>query len=199
MKLWKHSARIECSPAFVAVLCLLFYLDPGGLFLRILAASALHEAGHLLILRLLGVPILRLRLYMSGAILQTPLLAYRRELLAAAAGPAVNALLFYASVQTRPAFALINFALLVYNLLPFYPLDGGRILRALLRDLLGERLGTWIELAIEALCLALLLCAAIWLTCVLHIGLWPIVVYACLLLRIARTQKSESKKLSSNS
>lgn len=186
MKPWKP--KIECSAAFVALLSLQFYLDPGGLFLRFLTAAALHEAGHLCVLRALGVPILRLRLCVTGAILQTPLLGYREELLAAAAGPTVNALLFFASLRGDARFAAVNFGLLCYNLLPFYPLDGGRILRALLSRLLGDRLGAYMERAIGASCLAFLGAAAVYLTCILHAGLWPVAIYACLLLRIAQTK-----------
>lgn len=46
----------------------------------------------------------------------------------------MNLALLLAFSRTLPRFALVNFCLLAYNLLPFYPLDGGRLLRARAAD-----------------------------------------------------------------
>ena len=53
--------KIEISPAFVAVLCAYFYFDPAGTFFPFLLAVTLHEAGHLITLRLLKSEIHSLR------------------------------------------------------------------------------------------------------------------------------------------
>lgn len=134
MKTLKLPLRIE--PGLVALLCAWFYFDPAGTFLPFVCAAALHEAGHLAMLLWLRQPVHSLCLGLQGAVLRTGPLRYRDELLAAAAGPAMNLALLLAFSRTLPRFALVNFCLLAYNLLPFYPLDGGRLLRAVLRTLL---------------------------------------------------------------
>ena len=155
MKISKLPLRIE--PGLVALLCAWFYFDPAGTFLPFVCAAALHEAGHLAMLLWLRQPVHSLCLGLQGAVLRTGPLRYRDELLAAAAGPAMNLALLLAFSRTLPRFALVNFCLLAYNLLPFYPLDGGRLLRAVLRTLLPLRAAVWAERGVCLLCGALLM------------------------------------------
>ena len=178
MKISKLPLRIE--PGLVALLCAWFYFDPAGTFLPFVCAAALHEAGHLAMLLWLRQPVHSLCLGLQGAVLRTGPLRYRDELLAAAAGPAMNLALLLAFSRTLPRFALVNFCLLAYNLLPFYPLDGGRLLRAVLRTLLPLRAAVWAERGVCLLCGALLLACAGYLTLCWHAGPWPLLV--CLLL-----------------
>lgn len=168
MKISKLPLRIE--PGLVALLCAWFYFDPAGTFLPFVCAAALHEAGHLAMLLWLRQPVHSLCLGLQGAVLRTGPLRYRDELLAAAAGPAMNLALLLAFSRTLPRFALVNFCLLAYNLLPFYPLDGGRLLRAVLRTLLPLRAAVWAERGVCLLCGVLLLACAGYLTLCWHAG-----------------------------
>ena len=88
MKISKLPLRIE--PGLVALLCAWFYFDPAGTFLPFVCAAALHEVGHLAMLLWLRQPVHSLCLGLQGAVLRTGPLRYRDELLAAAAGPAMN-------------------------------------------------------------------------------------------------------------
>lgn len=131
-------------------------------------AVFLHELGHALMARRLGVATDRIVLYPigGGAFMSEMPEEPRREIPIALAGPGVNLLLalvllpymvwgsggdFLMVLQRfwNPAgnwvlfgvaqwqfmvvlFFVFNVLLGVFNLLPFYPLDGGRVLRALL-------------------------------------------------------------------
>ncbi|MDA8433245.1 MAG: site-2 protease family protein, partial [Nitrospiraceae bacterium] len=117
-----------------------------GLFLSVVV----HEFFHSLVARRLGLPMDGITLFVFGGVAEmsgepeTP----RVEFLMAAAGPAssiVLGALFYAvySAGMRAGWPLqiegvlsylasINWVLAVFNLLPAFPLDGGRILRAAL-------------------------------------------------------------------
>ncbi|CAN5634080.1 site-2 protease family protein [soil metagenome] len=125
-----------------------------GLILAIFGCVVLHELGHALMARRFGVPTADITLLPIGGVarLQRIPEAPGQELLIAVAGPAVNVLiagvLLLLGARTPVLFPLvtdvgsavdflnfllfINIFLVLFNLLPAFPMDGGRILRALL-------------------------------------------------------------------
>ena len=170
------------TPGFVAALCLLGWCDLRlcGLFLL---ALALHEAAHLTALALFRRPVLGLTLGAGGAKIETEALTLRQEALSAAAGPLVNLLSGALTLRCVPAFSAVSLGLAAVNLLPLYPLDGGRILRAaLLSRLPPERTERILRLAVWLTCSTLMV-GACWLTVWRQAGLWPIFAALVLLCR----------------
>lgn len=191
MRRCRVSQALEISPVFIAFLCAYYYFDPAQTFAPFLFSVTAHEAGHLLVLTLLRARIHKLRLTFSGAVIVTDPLRYSHEILAAAAGPAVNALLLALLASTAPQLAFVNLLLLAYNLLPFYPLDGGRILRAVLHLLLPPNAAASVERILSGACCLFLLICAVYLTCVRHAGLWPVVLWGLMSVRIAGAVRTE--------
>lgn len=126
-----------------------------GLFASLLlfASILLHEMGHALVAQRSGLAIESVTLFVFGGIarLSKDPEDGRLELRIALAGPLVSfalAGLFALAAATpllgSPArsvaryLALINVILAVFNLVPAFPLDGGRILRGLLWNKLGK-------------------------------------------------------------
>ena len=170
------------TPGFAAALCLLGWCDLRlcGLFLL---ALALHEAAHLTALALFRRPVLGLTLSAGGAKIETEALTLRQEALSAAAGPLVNLLSGALTLRCVPAFSAVSLGLAAVNLLPLYPLDGGRILRAaLLSRLPPERTERILRLAVWLTCSTLMV-GACWLTVWRQAGLWPIFAALVLLCR----------------
>ncbi len=131
--------KTEVSFSFYLTLFFALFLTPLSLLLCILAAAALHETGHILLLRHFGIPLRRLRLSAFGAEIDAPevaRLSYGKELLVTLGGVAANMLaaLFSAALAERYdlpyffVFAGANAVLAAYNVLPVLPLDGGRAL-----------------------------------------------------------------------
>ncbi len=135
------------------------------------ASVTLHELGHSLVAQRFGISVKDITLYPIGGIARlgsrpkTP----GQELLIAIAGPAVNVLLvgilgsigvaLYSGPELRDAvvnaraeqptvetmFAMLvlsNAALAVFNMVPALPMDGGRVLRAVLSWPLGPERAT---------------------------------------------------------
>lgn len=109
---------------------------------------AAHEVAHALVARRCGLTVQRIRLFLFGGTtdLETGALSPRGEALSATAGPLASgvlallfALLWWSAraLDGLPAYALgllalANASLFGLTLLPGYPLDGGRLIRALL-------------------------------------------------------------------
>jgi Zn-dependent protease/CBS domain-containing protein len=115
-----------------------------GLFV----AVVLHELGHSLVAMRYGFPIESITLWIFGGIarLTEQPEDWKRELNIAIAGPVVSiavGVLSYLALVVLPEgiptlrflfgyLALMNLVLAAFNLLPGFPMDGGRVLRALL-------------------------------------------------------------------
>jgi len=132
------------------------------------ASIALHELGHSLVAQAFGCRVRDITLMLIGGcatIIDMPRKAWQ-EFLMALAGPLVSALIGVLCLATvsllhidpmsasTPAgyspglffyLGVINLTLCFFNLLPAFPMDGGRILRAFLHQFFMTRLrATWV-------------------------------------------------------
>jgi Zn-dependent protease len=165
---------VYLHPSFLIVPVLALLQNRGsvqdGLFVFFLVLSVfgcvlLHEFGHALMARWFGIGTSDITLYVIGGVARlhkmgnTP----QEELLIALAGPAVNlaivlllsplAYLAYL-VRLEPvlmylvSLGVANLILMGFNLLPIFPMDGGRVLRALLSMGVGQLRATEIAASV---------------------------------------------------
>lgn len=179
-----RKTNICISTPFLGFLCAYGVFDPGGSFWPFVLSVALHEGGHLLALKSAGKPILGISGTLGGITIITTPLSYGREILVAAAGPMVNFLLMCLAVGRDPVLAVVNGGLLCYNLLPFYPIDGGRILHCTLGLLCPVSVGEVIERGVGLCTFAALFLGAVYLCVRLHSGIWPMVFCIFLFFRV---------------
>jgi stage IV sporulation protein FB len=135
------------------------------LFIALLFLSVLlHEFGHIYAARRYGIPTPDVILTPIGGVARIARMPDRpmQELVIALAGPAVTFAIAVAigaalvlgsgtaalaptagnAERIWPALFLANVVLLVFNLIPAFPMDGGRVLRAILASRIGMVRGT---------------------------------------------------------
>lgn len=174
--------KLEVTFGFCALICFLGWLDH-VFCLWFLLCSAVHELGHLFMMKLCRVPVRCIRLTASGAVIEGGFLDYRSEILCAAAGPAVGALAAALLIPVAPRGAAVGVLLSVVNLLPLYALDGGRVLRGSLLLCCSEERAHKLAYSVSIATGCLLMLLACWATVSLQAGLWPIFASMMLLWR----------------
>ena len=155
-----------------------------------LCALLMHELGHILVLHLCGVRVRRLRLGFGDVEMVTMPLGYCEELLSAWAGPCMNFLIYFMLCHAAPAFAVVNLLLGIYNLLPILPLDGGRMISAVLYLLLPEETVWLISRVWSLLVITCLLALALWAAGAGRAGLLPLVMVLGSYARLALSEKT---------
>jgi Zn-dependent protease len=210
---WKLG-RIAGIDVFVHPTFLLILLLPdvrnGGLLNLLLLLSVfgcvlLHEFGHALMARRFGIETEDITLYPIGGVARLRRLprAPGAELLIALAGPAVNfaivgtlmVLGFLGFGRILPPEAaqffgyltVVNLVLGLFNLIPAFPMDGGRVLRALLSGWLGRVQATSIAAGIGRL-LAVLF--GVWILWTGN-GTWMHLVLAAFIFFAARAEEMQ--------
>ena len=132
-----RKARLEVSPAALLLWAALLLVLPLRWLLACAGAAAVHECCHILAVYLLDGDVQMIRIGPWGAQIRVGPMGPGRELVCALAGP-VGALLLLPFSRWIPCMALCAAIQSAYNLLPVYPLDGGRALWCAGAVLLGE-------------------------------------------------------------
>ena len=136
----------------------------------VFACVLMHEFGHALMARRFGVETEDITLYPIGGVARLRRMprAPGAELLIALAGPAVNVVIVIVLLAFRLLFVgevdagwgvspldyysltliQINTVLALFNMIPAFPMDGGRVLRALLSGWLGRVRATMVAAGI---------------------------------------------------
>ena len=154
--------NLHLHPTFLLLLAIFAArggLDAAAMVAAVFGCVLLHELGHALTARMYGIRTRDITLSIIGGVARLERMPRSpgAELLITLAGPLVNvciAATIAASLMAASAFApfasegslgafagqllVINVVLAVFNMIPAFPMDGGRILRALLSRPLGR-------------------------------------------------------------
>lgn len=158
--------EVELRFSFFAVLAILSWQDGANSALLGLYACLLHEAGHLMVMELVRVPVRKVVFYGAGIRIESiglELTGWFREALVLVSGCAVNIVIFLGTISSPYAslrlFALMNLSIGIFNLIPVKKFDGGRLFTLLGQRFIPPRLfglWEWIRRIVAALLIAVM-------------------------------------------
>ena len=149
--------RLKINYSFILIVSLSLLSESDNVLI-ILIFSSLHEIGHLILLIAFGARELELTLSYYGVALDYKNeLSFYRELFFLLGGITVNAVFVLLNIYRD-----INLLLLMVNILPVYPLDGGRALKLILDKAFGINPAYKVFGAISVFAVILILVSAIY-------------------------------------
>jgi len=136
--------HLKINPSFFAVILITYFFGFLKEYLLMFLILFCHEMSHLTAIHLEDIKISYIKIEPFGItirlkerILKNP----RKEITMAFAGPLINLILAYVATKINfkelQYFIYANLSMGIFNLLPAYPLDGGRILKAYLSTKYG--------------------------------------------------------------
>lgn len=166
--------EIKISIPFFLLLAILYIMDRNAAFMPTLIAVCIHEFSHIIAIKLCGGKIERIDIRAFGIRIDVPELqyiSYCREIIIAAAGPAAGIITAVCASAAARAFDIeflkffsgVNLVISAINLIPVYPLDGGRIVLSLALSFMPLRVAYFVSYAMTLLSIGLLsgLCIAL--------------------------------------
>ena len=173
------------SSAFLIAAASLFIL-PLRWIIGWLTVCFVHELFHLAALKLCRAQIWQIRVGPKGVQIVTDELMPMQEACCSIAGPLGSGLCVYLS-RLFPEAAVCAFIQGAFNLLPLYPLDGGRCVKSLLSFLIGSESADRVIRILHLVVIIALLLAAMYVSIRCSVGILPILIAAMI---VYKTKKS---------
>lgn len=151
----------------------------------------LHEAGHAYTAIFFRIPMLGIKLFALGgmAMMKGRSKKPSHEFLVAIAGPVVSfalALLFYlplllgwknTTTELIAKLGFYNLVIAIFNLIPAFPMDGGRVFRAAMWWLFGDNIkGTKVAVIVAEVIVAAYLLFSVWAVGFSLDLIWPVIM-----------------------
>lgn len=156
-------------------------------------STCVHEFCHYIALRYCGCRVTAIRISIQGFFMETDGLTVGKEAFCAYAGP-IGPLILLLFAKQLPRTCICIFLQSLYNLLPVFPLDGGRGLGCVLQKMLGEEKGERAFHIVEFIVLCLLIAVALYAMLNLGLGFLPCLVVISLMIKNKRINIPCKKK-----
>jgi len=136
--------KTEIKASFSMLICFALWIATANTVTMLFTVLCvlIHEAAHTITARLLGFESTEITLYPFGGASVIEGMDPAREIIVAAIGPLVSIAMGFAfsSSKVLNELSSISYAVAVFNLMPVYPLDGGRIIFSAFSVLFANRI-----------------------------------------------------------
>lgn len=166
--------KVVIEPSAYILWAFLLLALPLDWFVAYLLAVLIHELLHVAAILFMKKKPESIRIGFQGAELDVMDLSDRQELLCALAGPCAGFLLLVVR-RWYPELSVVAMAQSLYNLIPIYPLDGGRVIRCM-AAITGIRHADRLCLAIEVITYMVIL------GCLIMCAELPVIIIGCLMI-----------------
>lgn len=180
MRFWKMDIQVDIRAGFCVFLAFLCLTLPLPWLAAAMTAAVIHEICHILAVFLSGGTIRRMIIGVHGAVIDASSLPILPQLICILAGPA-GSLLLVLTGNSLPRLALCGLVQGLFNLLPLYPLDGGRALRCVIICLYAPETADAICRWTERCVMTVVIIIGLWACFFLKLGMAP-VLFSLLLL-----------------
>ena len=170
----KCHPKVSVSLPFFILLAVVYIFDRNAAFVPTFIAVFIHELSHIIAIKLCGGSIEKVDIRAFGIRIDVPELeyiSYRHEIIIAAAGPAAGIITAVCATAAAKAFDVdflhffsgVNLVISAINLIPVYPLDGGRIILSIVLSFMSLRAAYFVSYLMTLLSVGLLsgLCIAL--------------------------------------
>ena len=168
-------------------LAMLVLLIPIRFLMAAMISAGIHELFHIAAIHLFGKRIYSVSIAPHGATIYAQPMERKEEALCALAGP-VSGFLLALLFRWFPVMALTGIIQSIYNLLPIFPTDGGRVLQCCVHGLFCKAIADTIVYWTEIVTLSIVIASCVYFSIRFHFGIIP------LLFAVARLLKSVKLK-----
>ena len=174
--------RIEVDNSAFFFCCILILTVPLNWFVAAMFAAVVHEFFHAAAICMTGGHICRLRIGILGAEMEAAIPGRSEEIISAMAGPCGSFLLLLLC-HSFPRISICGLVQGLYNLLPLYPLDGGRALLHILMSICPKSAERIMD-AVEFLTAVILVAVCIYASFAQTLGIFPLFMTVFLVVKM---------------
>lgn len=153
---------LKIHVTLILILIYNYFFSDVKLFIMCYMFIVMHELSHAIVALLLKVDIKEFEFTPFGVCAKYENnISDLKELIISVSGPLFS--IFFAYSYGNKIYFIINILITIFNLLPIYPLDGGRILRVILNLIFGHKKGKIISTYFTNILLILFLVVSIFI------------------------------------
>ena len=175
-----HNVRI--TPGFVLLWILSLMIFPMKFVIAWIITVMIHELGHLLSIQLLGIQIHGITFEFTGIRIRTEPMIPLHEIITAAAGPAFGVVLILLSYHA-PLIKGLAIIQTCCNMIPIYPIDGGRVVDGILALVFDENIAANISYMLKIFCVGILIVISLFSVASYGFGAWIMLIGIIFLLK----------------